>query len=33
MICENKYFSTEFEDYVKLLNGLKFTGEKADKDK
>ena len=32
LICENKYFSTEFEDYVTLLNGLKFTGEKADKE-
>ena len=31
MICENKYFATEYEDFVKLLEGLKFPSEKTDK--
>ncbi|MEW5924250.1 MAG: hypothetical protein AB1746_09705 [Candidatus Zixiibacteriota bacterium] len=30
MICENKYFSTEFEDFSKLMNGLKLSGEKSE---
>ena len=31
MICENKYFSTEYEDFVRLLEGLKFPDDKTDK--
>ncbi|PKK83283.1 MAG: hypothetical protein CVT49_09290 [candidate division Zixibacteria bacterium HGW-Zixibacteria-1] len=32
LISENKYFSTEYEDFVTLLNGLKFGDGKVEKE-